>query len=382
LKDTVIGVDASRNRSGGAIEHLLGIFSNIEPKEFNIKKVHLWAPYSVLQQLESFDWLVKHHTRELQQSLIKQIWWQFKKLSFELKKNKCDILFATDASSFSRFKPMVVLSQDMLSYEPGRIRAYGISTMALRLISILFLQNSVFRHADGTIFLTKYASEMIQRKTGALPKSICIPHGVDDSFRQIKEIDSFPINPNHPIKCIYVSNTEVYKNQWVVVKAISALRDVGYNIHLKLVGGGKGTAQKLLINSLKKYDPRGEFVEITEFVQHSQIADFLQAADIFIFASSCENMPVTLIEGMTSGLPIACSDRGPMPEVLQDGGVYFDPENSASIAHAIEKLINNKSIREDSAKRAKNLSEQYSWKRCANQTWTYIVDTYKDLSHG
>ena len=35
-------------------------------------------------------------------------------------------------------------------------------------------------------------------------------------------------------------------------------------------------------------------------------------------------MPNTLVEAMASGLPIACSDRGPMPEVLGDGGVLFD----------------------------------------------------------
>ena len=66
--------------------------------------------------------------------------------------------------------------------------------------------------------------------------------------------------------------------------------------------------------------------------------EYLSKSNIFIFASSCENMPITLIEGMASGLPIACSDRGPMPEVLQDGGVYFNPEDCKSIVFAIEKL--------------------------------------------
>ena len=45
----------------------------------------------------------------------------------------------------------------------------------------------------------------------------------------------------------------------------------------------------------------------------------------------------TLIESTCVGLPIACSNRGPMPEVLEDGGVYFDPENTQSIKRSIEK---------------------------------------------
>ena len=38
----------------------------------------------------------------------------------------------------------------------------------------------------------------------------------------------------------------------------------------------------------------------------------------FIFASTCENMPNILIEGMSSGLPILCSNYLPMPEFLKD----------------------------------------------------------------
>jgi glycosyltransferase involved in cell wall biosynthesis len=67
----------------------------------------------------------------------------------------------------------------------------------------------------------------------------------------------------------------------------------------------------------------------------------LLKSDIFVFASSCENMPNTLIEGMAAGLKIACSSRGPMPEVLKDAGYYFDPESPVSISKAIEQIILN-----------------------------------------
>ena len=75
---------------------------------------------------------------------------------------------------------------------------------------------------------------------------------------------------------------------------------------------------------------------------------------------------------MAFGLPIACSNRGPMTEVLADGGVYFDPEDSESIAAAIEKIITHADLRISIAKRAKTLSEQYSWERCAAETWDFL----------
>ena len=83
-------------------------------------------------------------------------------------------------------------------------------------------------------------------------------------------------------------------------------------------------------------------------------------------------MPNTLLEAMAVGLPIACSTRGPMPEVLEDGGVYFDPEDADSIAAAVEKIITDEKLRLSIAKRAKTLSEKYSWARCASETWDFV----------
>ena len=103
----------------------------------------------------------------------------------------------------------------------------------------------------------------------------------------------------------------------------------------------------------------------------------LSKSDIFIFASSCENMPITLIEGMASGLPIACSDRGPMPEVLQDGGTFFNPESSESIKQAIYQIINDPILRQRTIKKSLNLSSEYQWSKCAEETIGFLTETCK-----
>ena len=123
----------------------------------------------------------------------------------------------------------------------------------------------------------------------------------------------------------------------------------------------------------------GTFVKCLGFVRHDDLPALLAEANLFVFASSCENMPNTLVEAMAVGLPIACSDRGPMPEVLRDGGVYFDPENATSVADAIENLIKNSDLRMGKAARAKDLAAQYSWARCAAETWSFLKTV---LGHG
>ena len=113
-----------------------------------------------------------------------------------------------------------------------------------------------------------------------------------------------------------------------------------------------------------------------DHVDLDDLPNLLAQADIFVFASSCENMPNTLIEGMASGLPIACSDRGPMPEVLKDAGVYFDPENVQSIVDALLKLCGNSKLRGDYANLAHQRSLGFSWAKCSSETLGFIRHVY------
>jgi len=110
-------------------------------------------------------------------------------------------------------------------------------------------------------------------------------------------------------------------------------------------------------------------------VHIDSIPMILSESDLFIFASSCENMPVTLIEGMASGLPIACSDRGPMPEVLAAGGVYFDPERPSSIVRAIYSLVTDPVLRMESIEVSRNISKEYLWKINSKMTFDFLVRT-------
>ena len=99
---------------------------------------------------------------------------------------------------------------------------------------------------------------------------------------------------------------------------------------------------------------------------------YYKSADLGVFASSCENLPITLLENMASGLPIACSNLGPMPEVLGKAGVYFDPESGESIRDAIEQLVLSPRLRADVAQLAFARSKDFNWERCAKETFSFL----------
>ena len=84
-------------------------------------------------------------------------------------------------------------------------------------------------------------------------------------------------------------------------------------------------------------------------------------------------MPNILLEMMISGLPIACSNKGPMPEVLGKAGIYFSPEKPEDIIHALRKLIESPLLRMELAQASYERALVYSWQRCADETFRFIA---------
>lgn len=372
-KGIIVGLDASRNRSGGAIAHINGLLGGADPRAHGIKQVHLFGHDTLIQRVDDFPWLTKHCVSATKHSVLLQVLWQRFWLPILARKLDIQVMFNTDAGSVYPIQPSITLSQDMLSYEPGEMQRYRwLSWARLRLEILKIVQLARLKNSTVAVFLTRHAYSVIGSQT-TLRKVEIIPHGIDARFleagqqRPSREL-------TNPIRILYVSNTAPYKHQWHVVEAVSIARGwTGRDLKLRLVGGGSGDAQQRLLQAMATYNVKDNFVEQIPFVPHEQIIAELHAADLFVFASSCENLPITLLEAMAAGVPIACSNRGPMPEILGSVNPYFDPEVPETIAHAIVQLINDPALRDASVKSAMNLSRHFNWKQCADASWKLLA---------
>ena len=68
------------------------------------------------------------------------------------------------------------------------------------------------------------------------------------------------------------------------------------------------------------------------------------AADIFLFASLQEGLPVAVMEAMACGLPMVCSDiRGNRDLIVADKGGYLsDPRDFSAFVKAISKMLEDR----------------------------------------
>ena len=371
----IIGIDASNLRQGGGVTHLVEILSCANLHKHNISKVIIWGSEQTLGQIDEYPWLVKIMPKALNRDLIYRLMWQKFKLSHSAIDNKCDLIFAPGGSVSCSFRPIVTMSRNMLPFEWNEARRYGISWVTLRLLLLRWLQSKSFNSASGVIFLTNYAKKQVTKVTGSLPGlTTVIPHGFNSRFcaRPKEQSNISEYSLDKPFQILYVSIVDQYKHQWCVVEAVARLRKEGYPVVLNLVGPSYPPAQKLLKKSINKFDVNHGWVKCHGEIPYLELHNIYKGAQLGVFASSCENMPNILLETMASGLPIACSNRGPMPEVLGDAGVYFDPEQPVDIYTAIKEMIDNPQLRLEKSQASFDRAQQYSWDVCAFETFSFL----------
>lgn len=369
-----IGIDATRNRSGGAVVHLINILKFYNPEKGNIDKIHLWSYKKLLDQLEDYPWLIKHAPTVCEQGMVKQLKWQRNQLPKELKKESCKLLFSPLGGTICRSFPYLTMSRDLLSYERKELARYFFSKEWLRLFVLKYVQLSSFKNSNGTIFLTQYAKDTIAKHHAIDYQNVVINHGISDAFR-INKINKINLSNEKEIVVSYVSNADLYKHNWNVIEAVARFRKAtNLNIKLKLIGAKEGhpTAIKQIKEAKQKFVNNFGWLDVTSRVNHDELVVLLGETDLFVFASTCENMPNTLIEGMSTGLPVICSSYGPMPEVIGEGTVFFNPEEVDTLVKALDKMIFDDAFRLKAAEISYKQSLNFSWEKCARLTFEFI----------
>jgi glycosyltransferase involved in cell wall biosynthesis len=376
----IVGIDAANARTGGGVTYLIELLRAADPVSFGIKLVIIWGGEETLNLIDDRSWLEKRYPTELDKGIFNRSLWQFLSLSREAKSADCNVLLVPGGSYAGKFKPVVTMSRNLLPFELKELFRYGWSLRTLRFLILRLIQSRSFRKSDGVIFLTQYAASAVLKVTGKLRgQTRQIPHGLNDRFTKApKEQHAISYYDNHnPYRILYVSNIELYKHQWNVVKAVANLRSLGLPVVLDLVGAAHPVSLDRLNKDLDRLDADRKWVNYKGPVRFNDLHEHYFRSDLGIFASSCENMPNSLLETMASGLPIACSNFGPMPEVLRNAGIFFNPEQTRSISIALRDLIESPQLRTNLSNTSYKLSKQYSWKICADDTFEFLAKIQK-----
>ncbi len=133
-----------------------------------------------------------------------------------------------------------------------------------------------------------------------------------------------------------LARIEEYKGHLCILEALRLVLDHG--VRMKLIIAGTGSFENEVRAGVERLG-LGEYVIFTGFV--SDVSTVLSAMDIQINASYVsETSSLSLIEGMSLGIPMAASDCCGNPWVVDDGvsGLLFTPQDPAALAECLERL--------------------------------------------
>jgi len=165
------------------------------------------------------------------------------------------------------------------------------------------------------------------------------------------------------VSILHVGRFDVPKNHAGLLRAFRKLVDRGLSCHLHLVGDG---------DLRPGMEALAEELELTKHVtfhgMQSNVYPYLQKADVFVLPSLYEGMPMTIIEAMGTGLPIAATQVGGIPDLLRSGeSGLLVPCEEAAVADALETLVKDAALRERLGRKAKQDSLRFSAQTMAEQ---------------
>jgi glycosyltransferase involved in cell wall biosynthesis len=203
-----------------------------------------------------------------------------------------------------------------------------------------------YQALDHLIFVNQM-TRSAYLKLYRLNRSKCttIYNGVDfsDFYNTEKRADTRRKLNLDPMDVMLLSTgnlTEV-KGHTYLISAVARLIEKG--LRIKCFIAGQGLLENDLSEQIKKF---GLSNVVMLLGYRNDVAELLNACDLFCMPSLNEALGYSLIEAMAVGKPIVASDVGGIPEVVSHGkeGLLVRPKDAKTLSDTIESLLSDTSL--------------------------------------
>ncbi|MFM8271665.1 MAG: glycosyltransferase, partial [Gemmata sp.] len=113
-------------------------------------------------------------------------------------------------------------------------------------------------------------------------------------------------------------------------------------------------------------------VERAGYTADDALPALLAACDCFVYPSLWEGFGIPVLEAMSAGVPVVCSDLSSLPEVAGPHAFYCDPHDPRAVAAAVARALAL-----PAAERAARTTAARDW--AARFTWDATADRFHDV---
>jgi glycosyltransferase involved in cell wall biosynthesis len=177
----------------------------------------------------------------------------------------------------------------------------------------------------------------------------------------IVDLERFSFRLREPLapRLLSTRNFEPLYNVACTLRAFRAVQDRYPDATLTLVGGG---SQEAALRTLAA-DLRLQHVTFAGRVDPDEIWHYYAQAHLYLQTPDIDNMPASVLEAFASGCPVVSTDVGGVPAILTDKvhGLLVPRNDHRAAAEGIVALLENPSLAQALARRARESCETYRW---------------------
>jgi glycosyltransferase involved in cell wall biosynthesis len=253
---------------------------------------------------------------------------------FLLAKHRRVVMHVHCASRASFWRKSIFMTIAMLAKCPvilhlhggGFARFYDVECGKLRRRIIRFF----LERATRVIVLSERWRAWITSIAGNR-RVVCLPNPV-------AAVEERPLSPRRNI-VLFLGRLERRKGIFDLLDAIAALRAHIPDIQLVCAGDGD-------LGSVARYAERlgiEDAVSLPGWVGTAEKQSLMNLAAVYVLPSYAEGLPVSLLEAMAAGLPVAATSVGGIPDVVADGinGFLYAPGDSAMLQRLLRRLMHD-----------------------------------------
>jgi glycosyltransferase involved in cell wall biosynthesis len=233
------------------------------------------------------------------------------------------------------------------------------------------LFNLLWRRADVMLCISHAVRDWLVGRGVPPDKARVIHYGIEpEKFFEprVNLREQWGLNDNAVVGSI--GRLEPRKGHDLLIQAMPQLCMRVPSARLLIAGHdpwGYGATLRRLIDRLGL----GEKVRLVGF--QTDAVSFLNALDVFAFASNSEGFGQVLVEAMAAGKPVVASRIPPLTEIVvdQETGLFVEPGNPAMFADALYRLLSNpQDLRRRGARGRERVEKFFNATKMAEQTLT------------
>jgi N-acetyl-alpha-D-glucosaminyl L-malate synthase BshA len=242
--------------------------------------------------------------------------------------------------------------------------------------SYLAVNTHSVEEADAITAVSAFMAREAHERLGISKEVSVIPNFVDAEAYSPAPCEVVERNNDRDVVVTHVSNFRPVKRIQDLVYATSIVAKEAPGVRLMLVGDGP--ERHGIERLIDRLNLRGN-VLLTGY--RSDIPNLLRCSDVVVLCSETESAPLTLLEGMSCGLPVVATSVGGIPEIVDDGvnGFLVPPKHPEAIAEKILELNANRELRTRLGEAARRtVLERYTADKVVRQ----YEETYEKVASG